>query len=350
MRKSFTEKNIQDRFTSIDYAKFIGIFLVVLGHQEISTNNINIIYAFHMPLFFFLSGFLFSFDKYKSYKIFLVKRFKQLIIPYFAFNIITYVFWLFVGRKFGANSQVNISLYKPIIGMFYGNGIDNYLIHCVPLWFLPCLFMVENIYFLAFRFLKHQIKYIMLAALVVLGFFDYKYQFIRLPWSFNIAIVAVTFYGFANIFREKVKHFLGIKMYLLGAISAICIFLVIYVTQFNGRVDMNGRVYGNYSLFYIAAFAGIGFIISISELMARYIGSNKFVGYIAQNTLIIFALHFIIMSVIKGFVYFVLKIPLSSLENNIGGLSIAITTIIVIIPIIYVINRFFPFILGKSYR
>lgn len=350
MRQSFAEKKTQTRFTSIDYAKFIGIFLVVLGHQEISTNNINIIYAFHMPLFFFLSGFLFSFDKYKSYKTFLAKRFKQLIIPYVAFNIITYAFWFFIGRKFGSNSHITISIYKPIIGIFYGNGIDNYLIHCVPLWFLPCLFMVENLYFLIFRPLTQPTKYIALIASLILGFIDYKYQLIRLPWSFNIAIVALTFYGFANLFREKIKSYLTINAYLLGIISAFSILLVIYITQFNGRVDMNGRMYGNYPLFYIAAYAGIVFITSTSELISRFIGINIFFQYVAQNTLTIFALHFIVMSIIKGFTYFALKIPPAAFENNIGGLMIAVITIIILIPIIYVINRFFPFILGKNYR
>ena len=57
-------------FASIDVARTIGIFLVVLGHdfpdaslQGGIQNSVwrvvfNIIYSFHMPLFIFLSGFV----------------------------------------------------------------------------------------------------------------------------------------------------------------------------------------------------------------------------------------------------------------------------------------------------
>ena len=44
----------------LDYSKIIGMYLVVLGHV-IKDNTLllkGIIYSFHMPLFFFLSGFL----------------------------------------------------------------------------------------------------------------------------------------------------------------------------------------------------------------------------------------------------------------------------------------------------
>lgn len=54
----------------LDYARTIGIFLVVFGHclqtfPEWKTNGIlhgtwDYIYLFHMPLFFIISGFLFT--------------------------------------------------------------------------------------------------------------------------------------------------------------------------------------------------------------------------------------------------------------------------------------------------
>ena len=45
----------KQRDAVVDIAKGIGILLVVYGHLH---NPINtFIYAFHMPLFFFLSGF-----------------------------------------------------------------------------------------------------------------------------------------------------------------------------------------------------------------------------------------------------------------------------------------------------
>ena len=43
----------------LDYSKTIGMYLVILGHVKNNTLLLkSIIYSFHMPLFFFLSGFL----------------------------------------------------------------------------------------------------------------------------------------------------------------------------------------------------------------------------------------------------------------------------------------------------
>ena len=44
----------------LDYSKTIGMFLVVWGHTFKDNSQIvkDVIYSFHMPLFFFISGFL----------------------------------------------------------------------------------------------------------------------------------------------------------------------------------------------------------------------------------------------------------------------------------------------------
>lgn len=51
----------QDRIEWIDVAKGIGIILVIMGHT-FQLDLVSPIYAFHMPLFFFLSGLLFNLD------------------------------------------------------------------------------------------------------------------------------------------------------------------------------------------------------------------------------------------------------------------------------------------------
>ena len=43
----------------IDRSKGIGIFLVILGHASLPYEVSKFIFSFHIPLFFFLSGYLF---------------------------------------------------------------------------------------------------------------------------------------------------------------------------------------------------------------------------------------------------------------------------------------------------
>ena len=51
------------RIPMIDVAKGIGIILVVIGHTNLPTLVMNLIYAFHVPLFFVLSGMVFNMNK-----------------------------------------------------------------------------------------------------------------------------------------------------------------------------------------------------------------------------------------------------------------------------------------------
>lgn len=82
-----------------------SMLLVVIGHvtltnqprdpsTPIATGIERTIYTFHMPLFIFISGWLFYYTcigKDKSYKDMLVSKAKRLLIPFFAFTMVTMV-------------------------------------------------------------------------------------------------------------------------------------------------------------------------------------------------------------------------------------------------------------------
>ncbi len=68
------------RIDWIDMLKGLGIILVVFGHTAHAKDTIRIlIYSFHMPMFFIISGYLFKTkDKYKNF----LKKFMTLLLPY----------------------------------------------------------------------------------------------------------------------------------------------------------------------------------------------------------------------------------------------------------------------------
>lgn len=90
------DTNLSNIFT----LQFWGIFLVVLGHSMPykdmpfwGESLFKWIYSFHMPLFFCISGYLYNrgYSKYESEggKIFLLKKFNRLIVPFLFLNVIT---------------------------------------------------------------------------------------------------------------------------------------------------------------------------------------------------------------------------------------------------------------------
>lgn len=75
------KEDVKNRIEWIDTAKGLGLIFVILGHLHTPYIS-SWVYLFHMPLFFFLSGVTFSGGKY-TFKQFIVKRLKTLVIPYF---------------------------------------------------------------------------------------------------------------------------------------------------------------------------------------------------------------------------------------------------------------------------
>lgn len=139
------------RDKGIDFIKGIAIILVVLGH--VITNGVssqviingyiiklcNIIYFFHMPLFFFISGYLTkkyinennNIDKEKVHK-----KILALIIPYISFSTIYLLTKIFFASSGAVINPVSI---KDIV-LIMIKPIGEY-------WFLYALIVFNILYF-----------------------------------------------------------------------------------------------------------------------------------------------------------------------------------------------------------
>ena len=131
------------RYTEVDIARGIGILFVVLGHAikqtEVSAGWIRvltyIIYSFHMPLFFCLSGFVSSriltMDR-KQRLNYIGGRAWRLLIPYFTIGLI----YIPVKLKLSSAAVKPFTVYD-IPKLLIGQNPD------VSLWFLYVLFIIE---------------------------------------------------------------------------------------------------------------------------------------------------------------------------------------------------------------
>ena len=147
-----------------DYAKFVAIYLVVLGHADLVPGEFrNFIYLFHLPLFFLISGYFDNSLKY-NFKSFLLHNFKLLIIPYLCFNIINIpISWSSVylhPELYPGIDSVGEWLLCPLFGMILGDDrvtSCSYL-PCGPLWFLVALFLMKIVFYFLRR-VAQSIKY-----------------------------------------------------------------------------------------------------------------------------------------------------------------------------------------------
>lgn len=326
------------RFIWVDYAKTIGIYLVILGHSYICAPINEIIYTFHMPLFFFLSGYLFSFERYPSFKKFAWKRFKSLLVPYLWINLITYLFWLLIGRNYGHDAHIDVSWYSPLINTLLGNGQQ--MIHNIPTWFFICLYVVEMLYYMIFK----NCRYIYVFILAIIGFLNYTFNPYLLPFSFNTALVGMIFYALGNLSKENNYKFKPKPIFMI-----ISLLIIIAIAHFNGRINMHINYYGNYFLFLIGGLSGIYLTVTLSTWLSRLFKERKGILYLSNNTLIISGFHLFAFTFMKGIMVFIFHIPVESLsEKIIPNILFSLAALFLCVPVAYIINNYLPFIVGKK--
>lgn len=81
-----------NRIDYIDVFRGFGILLMVIDHIGMGYKFSYFVHAFHMPMFFFLSGFFFKMPKYGGG--FIRKKMRSLLLPYFFFGSCFYFVWL----------------------------------------------------------------------------------------------------------------------------------------------------------------------------------------------------------------------------------------------------------------
>lgn len=332
---------MKKRNNYIDLVKGVSIFLVVLGHHK--TELTTYIYSFHMPLFFFISGIFHS--NYNSYKEFFRRKVESLLCPYFTFAFSLFFFWLIIGRKFGESLIRNTPIFVAFNGIFLGTEISGIssMDWGTPVWFLLCLFLVTNLYYFIS---KLKIEKIILYNIIFgcIGYYlsIHTYKNIFSIWHFDAALVAINFYTLGNLLKDKLFDEKIEKISIL--ILILVLLLSIIGNKINGRVDMNSKQYSNIILFYLNAILGIAFwTISIKKLKIK----NIFLEYIGKNTAIIMAYHQRTLTFIKLILIIILKLNYPE-DNLLLSIIFSIIQILLCIPVIFIFNNYFPFLVGKK--
>jgi fucose 4-O-acetylase-like acetyltransferase len=278
------------RILWIDATKVIGIWLVVLGHMNLPEYVVSPIFSFHMALFFFISGFLEKSDKITNT---IIKGFRGLIIPYIFFYFISYFWWFNVSlsrhQEIYGNISIGSAIFKPLFGMLFGVGYCtkySTMIN-VPLWFLVGLFAVKLIHHFILQICNNNIKkYLLLNIPIILVVYILKKNNIDLLFSLDSALLAFPFFGLGYFSQTTKKDFLNQFIdYKNNTILKISIIIVVFIllltlSKYNGRVDINEFKYGkNIFVFYSNGFLGTILIICLSSFYRKKKLSFRNIGF-----------------------------------------------------------------------
>lgn len=141
---------------SLSFAKGIGIMLMVLGHTYFSTHGYTLIYMFHMPLFFFVSGYCFRKSHLEDFRNYAKKRISKIYIPFVKYGLL---FLLLHNVFFHLNIYNGIYGFNGVVSHLY--GVHDYLknafliLFCLSgneqllggYWFLHTMFFASFIFY-----------------------------------------------------------------------------------------------------------------------------------------------------------------------------------------------------------
>ena len=241
---------------------------VVWGHMIVSEIDANkLLAAFRMPFFFIMAGFLLNLDKWggkNNYKAFRTKLINRLLVPYYSAEILSYPVWFIVCYKLGFLKYLgDLTIREPVdtfLATFVGNA-GHFTLILPQLWFLTVLFFAELIFIKLFNAFSPKI--FLLAVIISTGVGFYLKD-IMLPLGIDIALVVQIFLLTGVLIRRyKIVEKIDFKIFVVLAV------ILIGAVHFNGRIDMNYRIYGNALLFYLGAIVGTLLVMKISTLIAR---------------------------------------------------------------------------------
>lgn len=345
----------KERLNYIDAARGIGILMVIFGHLDFPYLS-QWIYTCHMPLFFFLSGMVFSADKY-SFSTFIKKKIKGIIVPYFALGLGIWIFFSIVylcdhnPPDFVANA-----IASPLEMMI------QFLIqrHYWTVWFLACLFFANLILFSEFKITKSKTPYLLGCSVLICicAFVYYRLGGDTLPWNIDTACVAQLFMCLGYLFRKNSKSInlfsivvqksvTGKKIILTSCFAVVNIVFMILGIKFGGTgLDMSVHIYGNELFTMLSALFGTLFVMSVSAFLSNL----RPLTYLGQNTMLLFAWHSRIMIPAFNYLYLALGVFQNRdvLMQCIYCIVTAVGILAVLLPINYLIKKSkLKFILGQ---
>ena len=336
------------RLDYIDDAKALAIYLMIVGHLGYCEVADLLIYGFHIPLFFIVSGLFFNPNR--SLRENVSKGFKQLIVPYLCFEIINLsIGWVspyLHPEKFRGMEGLGIlkaALLGILIGQDYVTKIS--FLPLGPLWFLVALFWDRTLFACLSKLFKN--KYILLVVSLIVGLGLYFGLSVNvLPFksagtnifSIRCAAMALPFYAFGYLLK-------GVDLTRIKNRPLIIVLLLVFYvvsTLYNDGCGIDELLYGkNMMLYYINAIVGTLAVILFFSLVEM----PEYVHNVGRNTLLILGL-----SAFPVFAYKLIEMLLwnqTYIHKFYVYLPLSLVCIIVIMPMKKFFDKYLPFALGK---
>lgn len=343
----------KSRIAWLDVFKGIGIILVVFGHVYVNNIASNWIYSFHMPLFFFATGYTY---KKRGIKSDIIRKAKLLLIPYFSFGIIELIYWQLLERRFRHSS---LSFCKAFLGLVRASY--DMLDFNVHLWFLPCMFICCVIFNILINKVGKKYTYITIFALSALfiilpfpidgwpswynqtdSFFDWPGLPV-LPWGINRVCTFIAFFAVGNICNEN-GLMIWLKDRMLSFQGRLMMFIITLLCLVASIFCSLSQIYQNGIMWFFTALFGIYITLVVALLLENF----KILSYLGRNTLVILCTHGPVYRVWIKIISLYLKLMQENIRTDFFlTFIIVVFTLVTCIAINGILIEISPWMCGK---
>lgn len=261
------------RDNRIDVMRGIAIILVVLQHS-IGPSNIlgKCILAFHMPLFFMISGYLAKplGGGYSGFLASVVKNIKNLLVPQATLALITWLYNILISY---------LILHQP-------NEMEFNPLYCFSeWWFLLVLFQANLLWEIIRRIDKGKAARWVIGGLATVCLIYTLLIPVGVSGPLYCAVtpVAFMFYliGYGCNRLDLRQHEIPAK------IIPILVVVLVILSYFNDSVYMYSNTYGYPVVFLLTSIIGAAVIYAVS----KYFEKNKFLIWCGVNSIYIYVIH-----------------------------------------------------------
>lgn len=221
------------RINWIDVSKAIGIYLIYLGHfTKKAGQAYSFVFAFHVPLFFFLSGCSETFNKEEKLIKNIKKNFISILFPALIFALLSLILNA-LYNNFGIY-EVRLSLDE------IKRGIIRNTFCAQSLWFFSCLFVIKCLFSVIKKFKSKIILFIISIISILISFYilepkadlipGYYWNYFNFDWAisyFNYYIIGYLLYPYINkLFENKTRKTFIIKslLFMITILFGVSVF------------------------------------------------------------------------------------------------------------------------------
>lgn len=284
----------------------LAILMIVAGHlgyDILTVGGLFPYYSFHVPLFMFISGYFYRAEEEEHPFVYLKKKAKRLLLPYFIWNVVYGILAaaLRAFRGFGFGEAVSL---KTLFVTPFLNGYQFILNYAA--WFVPVLFIVE-VMNLCMRLLLGRLhlnkEWLILIGTLFVGMLVVQFAIGGRVWGLYKTPGRILFlypcFQMGQFYKKKLESH--------DTLGNVPYFAVVLGVQVLLHLCCNGLAYSSVwctgfangpVIPYVTVVSGIAFWLRVAKILAPLCGGS-FLLHLGRNTYAVMMHHVMAFMLVK---------------------------------------------------